>query len=98
MLHDFLKTIRDGEVQSLPEISRTLRISPAMALQMADDLSRKGYLQEMGVDCGTPQSGCSDCPAGSGCQVLTQHWFLTEKGKAAVSGHFSDPMTGRETQ
>jgi hypothetical protein len=85
MLHDFLKTIRDGEVQSLLEISRSLRISPTMALQMADDLSRKGYLQEMGVDCGTPQSGCSDCPAGSNCQVMTRHWFLTEKGRAAIS-------------
>jgi hypothetical protein len=36
MLHDFLKTIRDGEVQSLLEISRSLRISPTMALQMGD--------------------------------------------------------------
>ena len=85
MLHEFLKTIRDGEVQSLLEISHTLRISPTMALQMADDLTRKGYLQEMGVDCDTPQAGCSDCPVGSNCQVLTRHWFLTEKGKAAIS-------------
>ena len=85
MLHEFLKTIRDGEVQSLLEVSRTLKISPAMALQMAGELTRKGYLQEMGVDCDTPQASCSDCPVGSNCQVLTRHWFLTEKGRAAIS-------------
>ncbi len=85
MLQEFLRTIRDGEVQSLLEISRTMNISVEMALRMANDLAGKGYLQEIGADCGTPQTACSDCPAGSGCQVLTRHWFLTEKGKAAIS-------------
>jgi DNA-binding Lrp family transcriptional regulator len=85
MLHEFLKTIRDGEVQSLLEIARALRISPAIALQLADDLARRGYLQEIGADYDTPQVGCVDCPAGSNCQALTRHWFLTEKGRAAVS-------------
>ena len=85
MLHSFLKTIRDGEVQSLLEISRTMNISMEMTLRMANELAGKGYLQEIGADCGMPQTACSDCPAGSGCQVLTRHWFLTEKGKAAIS-------------
>lgn len=98
MLHEFLKTIRDGEVQSLLEISRSLQISPAMALQMADDLTRKGYLQELGADCDTPQTACLDCPAGSNCQVMTRHWFLTEKGKAAIPGHISNHLIGKETQ
>jgi hypothetical protein len=98
MLHRFLETIQAGDVQNLLEIARTLRISPAMALQMAGELARKGYLQELGADCGTPQAGCSDCPAESNCQTLPRHWFLTEKGKAAVSGHTSDHLTGKETQ
>jgi hypothetical protein len=85
MLHEFLKTIRDGDVQSLLEIARSMQISPAMVLQMAEDLTRKGYLQELGADCDTPQAACIECPAGSNCQELTRHWFLTEKGKAAVS-------------
>lgn len=84
MLYKFLKTIRDGEVQSMQEISRSLQISPAMALQMADDLTRKGYLQELGSDCGTPQEPCSDCTAGSNCQAPVRHWFLTEKGKTVI--------------
>jgi hypothetical protein len=85
MLHEFLKEIQDGEVHSLLEIASALRISPAMVLQMADDLARRGYLQEMCGDYATPQVGCGDCPAGSNCQVLTRHWFLTEKGRAANS-------------
>ena len=83
MLHDFLKMIGAGGVQSLLEISRALRIPPAMAVQMADDLTRRGYLQEMGGDCGTSHAGCSDCSGGSTCQV-SRNWFLTEKGKAAL--------------
>jgi hypothetical protein len=87
MLYKFLKTIWDGEVHSSMEISRALQITPAMALQLADDLTRKGYLQELGADCSTPQAACTDCPAGSNCQALTRVWFLTEKGKVAVSKH-----------
>ncbi len=85
MLYQFLKTIRDGEVQSLMEIARALQISLAMTLQMAEELTQKGYLQELGADCTAPQTACSSCPTGSRCQVMTRHWFLTEKGKAAVS-------------
>jgi hypothetical protein len=86
MLHEFLIAIRDGELQSLLDISRALHISPAMALQMADDLARRGYLQEPGEMCGIQQVTCSDCAAGSACHVLPRHWFLTEKGKLAVRG------------
>jgi FeoC like transcriptional regulator len=85
MLQEFLKTIQDGQVQSLLQVSRSLHISPAMARQMAEDLTRKGYLQELGADCSTPQAACSDCPSGSNCQVWTRLWFLTEKGRAAIS-------------
>jgi hypothetical protein len=95
MLHEFLKTIRKGEVQSLLQIAHALRISPAMALQMADDLTHRGYLQEMGVDCAMPQVGCSDCPVGSNCRVLPRHWFLTEKGKAAATA-ISQEMVNRK--
>jgi len=85
MLHGFLKTIQDGEVQSLLEIARKLGISPDMVLRMARDLTRKGYLQEIGMDCAEPQTGCPDCAVNSTCQVAVKHWFLTEKGRAAVA-------------
>jgi len=85
MLHRFLATIQVGEVQSLLEIARKLGISPDMVLQMAKELTNKGYLQEIGADCEAPQKGCPDCPINSTCQVIVKHWFLTEKGRTAVS-------------
>ncbi len=97
MLYEFLKNIRDGEVQSLLEIARSLRIPPAMALQMAEELTRTGYLEQIGADCDTPRAGCGDCPLGSNCQELTRHWFLTDKGRAAVSAHTARFMTGQKT-
>jgi hypothetical protein len=84
MLHRFMETIHAGDVQSLLEIARTMDISPDMVLRMADELTRKGYLQEMGADCAEPQKGCPDCPVNSSCQGFVRHWFLTEKGRAAV--------------
>jgi DNA-binding Lrp family transcriptional regulator len=86
MLHRFLATIAAGEVQSLLEIARKLGISPDMVLQMAKELTHRGYLQEIGTDCDDPQKGCPDCPVNSTCQVIVRHWFLTEKGRAVVSG------------
>jgi hypothetical protein len=86
MLYRFLKTIQSGDVQSLLEIAHTMDISPDMVLQMANELTSKGYLQEIGADCEEPQKGCPDCPVNSTCQVIVKHRFLTEKGKAAVSG------------
>jgi hypothetical protein len=86
MLHQFLKTIQTGDVQSLLEIAYSMDISPDMVLKMAKELTSKGYLQEIGADCEEPQKGCPDCPVSKPCQVVVNHWFLTEKGKAAVSG------------
>ena len=85
MLHKFLKAIQSGEVQSVLEIARRMEVSPEMVLQMAKDLTKRGYLQEIDADCCPPESTCSDCPARSGCQVIAKHWFLTEKGKSAIS-------------
>jgi DNA-binding Lrp family transcriptional regulator len=85
MLQRFLETIQAGDVQSLLEIARKMDVSPDMVLQMAKDLTDRGYLQEVGVDCETPQQGCSDCAVSGACQVFVRHWFLTEKGRAAVA-------------
>jgi DNA-binding Lrp family transcriptional regulator len=86
MLHRFLDTIQAGDVQSLLELSRKLDISPAMVLQIAKELTGRGYLQEIGADCNESQPGCSDCAVNSSCQVPVRHWFLTEKGRSAVAG------------
>jgi DNA-binding Lrp family transcriptional regulator len=85
MLHRFLETIQAGEVQSLLEIARTMDISPGMVLQMAKELTNKGYLQEISADCDEPQKGCPDCSVNKACQVIVRHWFLTNKGRDALS-------------
>jgi hypothetical protein len=58
---------------------------PDMALQMAQELTNRGYLQEIGVDCEETLRGCPDCPVNSNCQVIIRRGFLSEKGRAAVS-------------
>ena len=90
MLHRLLEIMQTGEVQSLAEIAQAMDISPEMVLQIIQELTHKGYLQEIGADCsvpqeGEPQGGCSDCPASSGCRVTIRRWFLTEKGRSAIS-------------
>ena len=87
MLRRFLETIQAGDVQSLQDIARRLGISLGMVLQIAKDLTEKGYLQEIGSDCAEPQKGCSDCAASHACQVTVRHWFLTDKGRSAVSSN-----------
>jgi hypothetical protein len=85
MLIRFLQTLQNGEMQSLTGIARSLGIPTTLVLQMAQDLTGKGYLQEAGTDCDTPQNACSDCPVTSSCHTLIRHWFLTEKGKRALA-------------
>jgi hypothetical protein len=85
MLHHFLETIQAGEVQSLLEIAHRMDISPDMVLQIAKDLTNRGYLQEINPDCEEPQKGCSGCSVNSACQVIVRHWVLTEKGRTALS-------------
>jgi hypothetical protein len=77
--------VQAGEVQGLLEIARKMDISADMALQMAKELTDMGYLQEMDADCQEPERRCSDCPVNNTCQVIVRHWFLTEKGRNAVS-------------
>jgi Mn-dependent DtxR family transcriptional regulator len=52
-------------VQSLLEIARKMDISPDMIFQMARELTNKGYLQEIGMDCAEPQKGSPDCRVNS---------------------------------
>ena len=85
MLTKFLQALQSGEVQSLQDIARSLGVSTAMVLQIAQDLTVKGYLQEIGSDCDTPQNACGDCPVTSTCHVVTRHWFLTDKGRRALA-------------
>ena len=85
MFYQFLEIVQNGHVQSLLEVAQKMSISPDMVLQMAIDLTNRGYLQAIGGDCDVPQNACSDCSASSACQSIIRHWFLTEKGRAAIT-------------
>jgi|WetSurMetagenome_2_1015567.scaffolds.fasta_scaffold29646_3 hypothetical protein len=85
MLYRFLKLVQASEIQSLFDLSRALGISMDMVLRMAQELSSRGYLQEMDLNCGETNNSCHDCSAGRSCQVFSRSWILTQKGIAAVS-------------
>ena len=61
----------------------------AEALQIAKDLTGKGYLLEAGSDCDTPQNACADCPVTSSCHIPMRYWSLTEKGRRAIRAEVS---------
>ncbi len=84
MLHQFLKELSDGRSRNLTEVAREMDISPLMAARIAEDLTRMGYLQKLGVDCGTQDHSCSGCAVSTGCIRTDQTWCLTDKGMAMI--------------
>jgi hypothetical protein len=85
MLQKFLRIIQQGGVRSHLEMAERLGVPPVMALQMAHDLARMGYLEESGGDCDTASHTCSGCAASGACQVTFRQWELTRKGASAIS-------------
>ncbi len=86
MLHKFLRILSDGRSRNLAEVAREMNISPQMASRIAEELTRLGYLQKVGVDCGTPDRSCSGCAGSPGCTRPDQTWSLTEKAMAKIGG------------
>jgi DNA-binding Lrp family transcriptional regulator len=85
MLQRFLSLVQAGEFQSLLEIARQMNVSVDMVRRMAAELTEKGYLEEIRLDCDEPAPGCSSCPIRGKCQTTGRQWVLTGKGKAAIS-------------
>jgi hypothetical protein len=82
-----------GGIRSTSELARRLGVSEALVGMMAEDLTRRGYLQALGGggatvggDCST---GCGGCAVVSQCKLpgATDRLpllALTEKGKTAA--------------
>lgn len=85
MLQRFLESIESRDVQSIFEIARRLNVTPGMVVQMAEDLSKRGYLQEVSIDCSKQGAACEGCPARKGCLDISRSWMMNEKGRAALS-------------
>jgi hypothetical protein len=84
MFHQFLLIVKQGTVQSQYEVAQKMGISPDMVLQIARELTNKGYLKGAVENCDSTDSGCKGCALGSSCHVSVNSWVLTEKGENAV--------------
>jgi hypothetical protein len=86
MLQQFLKIVHSGSVQSQFEIAQQMAISPDMVLQIARELTIKGYLKGPADNCETEGHACKGCAMGSACNTMVSMWTLTEKGEKNVHG------------
>jgi hypothetical protein len=84
MFHRFLQIVKNGSVQSQYEIATQLGVSPLMVVQIARELTKRGYLQNAIDDCASDEGGCKGCALGGSCHVNVHSWILTEKGEKAV--------------
>ena len=77
-----------GGIRSTSELAKRLGVSATLVNMMAEDLTRRGYLQALsGGDC---SSGCGGCAVVSQCKLPGADdrlplLALTEKGKLAAS-------------
>ena len=86
MFHQFLNIVQNGSVQNQFEIAEKMSISPLMVLQIARELTTRGYLQGSLDECDALELGCSGCPIGGSCKSQFNSWILTDKGKKAAVG------------
>lgn len=77
-----LRLLGGGGILSTAELARRLEISEAVVNMMAEDLTRRGYLQDLNQACST---GCAGCSLSSTCRVSPTPQAallgLTDKGK-----------------
>jgi hypothetical protein len=77
-----------GGIRSTSDLAKRLGVSEAMVGMMAEDLTRRGYLQALGGgDCST---GCGGCAVVSQCKLPGAEdrlplLALTEKGKLVAA-------------
>ena len=86
MLTQFLQIVQNGEMQSQLEIAQRMGVSPAMVVEIALELTRRGYLSEYNEACHAEDTNCLSCGVSTACQIMGRTWSLTEKGKKAAQG------------
>jgi hypothetical protein len=84
MFQQFLRIVQSGSVQNQFEIAEKMAVSPAMVLQIARELTTRGYLTGSIDECHTPDQVCTGCPIGSSCHTQMNAWVLSEKGQKVV--------------
>ena len=78
MLNRLLELLRAGGTHRVTELAHELDTTPALVEVMLEDLSRMGYLKQVGGAC---SEGCDGCSLASLCTAGTsgQVWALTEQ-------------------
>jgi hypothetical protein len=84
MFIKYFKIIDSGKFQSQIEIARQLAISPEMVNQIEQKSIALGYLKELGENCASNLSECSNCPVNKNCNISFRKLSLTDKGKKAI--------------
>jgi hypothetical protein len=84
MFQQFLRIVHSGSVQSHFEIAQKMDVSPDMILQIARDLTVRGYLKGAADECSTASHACTGCAMGGACHSSFSTWSLTEKGEKWV--------------
>jgi len=78
MLTHLLQLLNQGTIHTPPALAAALGVPEALVVQMAEQLTRQGYLKESD-SCGL---ACQGCALQQGCQAArpAHTWALTEKG------------------
>ncbi|MDY0019215.1 MAG: hypothetical protein RBT47_04360 [Anaerolineae bacterium] len=74
---------KEGTLHSPEALAHTLNVTPELIVQMAEHLTRQGYLNEIS-QCTT---GCTSCPVQALCKPEGNRprlWMLTTKGQRAL--------------
>ncbi|MHC1785100.1 MAG: hypothetical protein AB9891_20510 [Anaerolineaceae bacterium] len=79
MLAEILKKFQSGEILSSSEIAAQLGTTEELVFMMSEELTRKGYLEEI-FRC---HQSCTSCQEKSGCgsRFTGRVWMLTQKGQ-----------------
>jgi hypothetical protein len=77
MLNQLLDLLRSGGIHRIADLAHALETTSELIEVMLEDLVRRGYLRQVGGQCGQSCAGCSLaglCAAGEGGRV----WTLAE--------------------
>ena len=97
MLWSVLRELaQNRSTQSLEALARSLSITPALVQQMAEELTRLGYLSEA-AQC---VSGCDSCALQSACgpaSAGSRLWIVTPNGYQALAQRSSENFSKSPT-
>ena len=84
MLRKLLRLAASMGTARTSEIADSLGVSPALAEQLLEELTRKGYLEPVVEGCSVP---CERCPLSVACLFRNQAhiWVLTKKGEQLLA-------------